>query len=88
MDEKRSLTKAAGQISIATTGSRILGFIRDIILAKIFGASGATDAFFISFRVPNLFRELFAEGSMSAGFVPVFTETLTKEGNKEAENGG
>lgn len=85
MDDKRSLTKAAGQISIATTGSRVLGFIRDIILAKIFGASGLTDAFFIAFRIPNLFRELFAEGSMSAGFVPVFTETLTKEGNEEAK---
>lgn len=84
MDEKRSLTKAAGQISIATAGSRILGFFRDIILAKIFGATGLTDAFFIAFRIPNLFRELFAEGSMSAGFVPVFTETLAKEGDKEA----
>jgi len=85
MDEKRSVTKAAGQISIATTGSRVLGFIRDILLAKLFGASGMTDAFFIAFRIPNLFRELFAEGSMSAAFIPVFTETLTKEGRQEAK---
>lgn len=84
MDEKRSLTKAAGQISIATTGSRVLGFIRDILLARIFGATGSTDAFFIAYRIPNLFRELFAEGSMSAAFIPVFTETLTKEGQDSA----
>ncbi len=85
MDEKRSVTKAAGQISIATTGSRVLGLIRDILLAKIFGASGATDAFFVAHRIPNLFRELFAEGSMSAAFIPVFTESLTKEGSAEAK---
>jgi len=85
MDEKQRVTRAAGQISIATTMSRILGFIRDILLAKIFGATGMTDAFFIAYRIPNLLRELFAEGSMSAAFVPVFTETLTKEGADEAK---
>lgn len=83
-DEKRSVTKAAGQISIATAVSRILGFVRDILLARIFGATGSTDAFFIAYRIPNLFRELFAEGSMSAAFIPVFTETLTKEGRDDA----
>ncbi len=85
MDEKRSVTKAAGQISIATAGSRILGFIRDILLARIFGATGATDAFFIAYRIPNLFRELFAEGSISAAFIPVFTETLANEGKEDAK---
>jgi putative peptidoglycan lipid II flippase len=85
MDDKRNVTRAAGQVSIATMGSRILGFVRDVLLAKIFGASGVTDAFFIAFRIPNLFRELFAEGSMSAAFVPVFTETLTREGEEEAK---
>lgn len=85
MDDKRDLTKAAGQISLATIGSRILGFMRDILLAKIFGASGVTDAFFIAYRIPNLFRELFAEGSMSAAFVPVFTETLSLQGKEEAK---
>lgn len=85
MDEKRNVAKAAGQISIATTGSRVLGFIRDILLAKMFGATGSTDAFFVAFRIPNLFRELFAEGSMSAAFIPVFTEALTKDGSSEAK---
>lgn len=85
MDEKREVTKAAGQMSTGTFISRITGFIRDIILAKIFGATGLTDAFFVAFRIPNLLRELFAEGSVSAGFVPVFTEYLTKEGREEAK---
>ena len=84
MDERRNVTKAAGQISAATTGSRVFGFIRDILLAGIFGASGSTDAFFMANRIPNLFRELFAEGSMSAAFIPVFTESLTKEGREDA----
>ncbi len=84
MDERRNVTKAAGQISAATTASRILGFLRDIILAKIFGATGSTDAFFIAYRIPNLFRELFAEGSMSAAFIPVFTGTITKNGREDA----
>jgi putative peptidoglycan lipid II flippase len=85
MGEKKNVTKAAGQISIATTGSRVLGFVRDILLARIFGASGSTDAFFIAYRIPNLFRELFAEGSISAAFVPVFTESLTNEGKDDAK---
>lgn len=85
MDEKKNVTKAAGQISVATTGSRVLGFVRDILLAKIFGASGSTDAFFIAYRIPNLFRELFAEGSISAAFVPVFTESLTHDGKEDAK---
>ena len=83
--ENRQVARAAGQISIATAASRVLGFIRDILLAKIFGASGFTDAFFIAYRIPNLFRELFAEGSMSAAFVPVFTETLSIEGEERAK---
>ncbi len=84
MGEKRDVAKAAGVISIATTGSRVLGFVRDVLLAKIFGANWSTDAFYIAHRIPNLFRELFAEGSMSAAFIPVFTEALTKEGKEDA----
>ncbi|MBI5049772.1 MAG: murein biosynthesis integral membrane protein MurJ [Nitrospirae bacterium] len=84
MDEKKKVTKAAGLMSVATFMSRITGYIKDMILATIFGASGITDAFFIAFRIPNLLRELFAEGSMSAAFVPVFTEYLVKKGRDEA----
>lgn len=85
MDEKQNVTRAAGKISIATTCSRVLGFIRDILLAKIFGATGFTDAFFVAYRIPNLLRELFGEGSVSSGYVPVFTEYITKEGAEEAK---
>jgi putative peptidoglycan lipid II flippase len=85
MGEKRDVTKAAGLMSSGTLISRILGFIRDVILAKLFGATGFTDAFFVAYRIPNLLRELFAEGAVSSGFVPVFTEYLTKEGKEEAK---
>jgi putative peptidoglycan lipid II flippase len=54
--------------------SRVLGFLRDIIIARIFGTSDAADAFFVAFRIPNLFRRLFAEGAFSQAFVPVLTE--------------
>ncbi|HMK20900.1 MAG TPA: lipid II flippase MurJ, partial [Terriglobales bacterium] len=59
-DDNRSVVKAAGMIGIATFFSRILGFIRDMVLAGLFGATPAADAFFVAYRVPNLLRELFA----------------------------
>jgi putative peptidoglycan lipid II flippase len=73
-DENHTVVRAAGLIAAATFSSRILGFIRDMVLARLFGATPAADAFFVAYRVPNLLRELFAEGSMSSAFVPVFTE--------------
>jgi len=82
---EKSIVASAGIVSIGTFSSRILGFLRDMILAGIFGASFTADAFYVAFRIPNLLRELFAEGSMSAAFVPVFTETLTKQGKSEAK---
>lgn len=85
MDEKKGITRSAGIISIATFLSRITGYIKDMILARLFGATGMTDAFFVAFRIPNLLRELFAEGSTSAAFVPVFTEYLIKNGKEEAK---
>ena len=54
--------------------SRILGFLRDIMIARIFGAGMATDAFFVAFRIPNLLRRLFAEGAFSQAFVPILAE--------------
>lgn len=71
-------------IGAATFSSRILGFIRDMILARLFGATTSADAFFVAYRVPNLLRELFAEGSMSAAFIPVFTEYHTRRTKREA----
>ncbi|MGH7259395.1 MAG: murein biosynthesis integral membrane protein MurJ [Nitrospiraceae bacterium] len=72
--ENHRVVKSAGVIGAATFASRILGFIRDMVLARLFGATASADAFFVAYRIPNLLRELFAEGSMSAAFIPVFTE--------------
>ncbi len=84
MSEKRRIVKSASSMSIATLLSRILGFVRDMIIARFFGATGLSDSFFVAFRIPNLLRELFAEGSMSSALVPVLTEYRTKEGEREA----
>jgi len=63
-----------------TTVSRVLGFIRDMVFANIFGAGGATDAFFVAFKVPNFFRRLFAEGAFNQAFVPVLSEYKSQRG--------
>ena len=68
------LLKSTATVGTATMLSRILGFVRDVVLAKMFGASGETDAFFLAFRIPNFMRRLFAEGSFSLAFVPVLSE--------------
>lgn len=82
-DEKTRITKAAGLIGLATLLSRILGLIRDMVQARYFGAGLAADAFFVAYRIPNMLREMFAEGTMSAAFIPVFTEYLTHRSKKE-----
>lgn len=84
MDEKHRIAKAAGLMGAATFISRILGYLKDMILANFFGATGIADTFFVAFRIPNLLRELFAEGSMSSAFIPVLTEYHTKKGIEEA----
>jgi putative peptidoglycan lipid II flippase len=83
-DETGSVLKAAGVVGVATFSSRILGFIRDMVLARLFGATPSADAFFVAFRIPSLLRELFAEGSMSSAFIPVFTEYRTQRGKLQA----
>ncbi len=82
------IATSAGIVALGTFSSRILGFVRDVILAGIFGASSVADAFYVAFRIPNFLRELFAEGSMSAAFVPVFSEYLTLHGKQEAKKLG
>ena len=72
------LAKSAGIIGTATLTSRVLGLIRDQVLAYLFGAGNAMDAFNVATRIPNLMRDLFAEGAMSAAFVPTFTRYLAK----------
>jgi putative peptidoglycan lipid II flippase len=68
------LLKSTAQVGAATITSRILGFIRDVVFARYFGASAETDAFFLAFKIPNFMRRLFAEGSFSLAFVPVLSE--------------
>ena len=68
------LLKSTVTVGGSTILSRILGFVRDVVLAKMFGASGETDAFFLAFKIPNFMRRLFAEGSFSLAFVPVLSE--------------
>src|SRR5262245_12264665 len=75
---------AAGTVSLATMASRLLGLAREQVMAAFFGAGLATDAFNVAFRVPNLLRDLFAEGALSAAFVPTFTEVEHKEGRERA----
>jgi len=77
------LLKSTATVGSATILSRILGFVRDVVLAKIFGASGETDAFFLAFKIPNFMRRLFAEGSFSLAFVPVLSE-YKSSGDREA----
>jgi len=78
------LARDAGLTGIATLTSRVLGLARDQVLAGYFGAGNDMDAFVVAFRVPNLVRDLFAEGAMSAAFVPTFTRELTLEGKEHA----
>ena len=63
-----------------TLCSRVLGLVRDIVLANSVGASTGADAFFVAFKIPNFLRRLFGEGAFAQAFVPVFSETREKEG--------
>jgi putative peptidoglycan lipid II flippase len=78
------LARSAGLAGIATLTSRILGLVRETVFATVFGAGNEMDAFNVAFRVPNLTRDLFAEGAMSAAFVPAFTRHLTTDGKASA----
>ena len=78
------LARSAGVFGLATITSRILGLVRDQVLAFYFGAGDANDAFRVASRIPNLVRDLFAEGAMSAAFVPTFTRQLTLHGREQS----
>ncbi|MBW2021739.1 MAG: murein biosynthesis integral membrane protein MurJ [Deltaproteobacteria bacterium] len=78
------VTRAAGIVGFFTFLSRILGLIRDMVIAALFGSGMIADAFFVAFRIPNLLRRLFAEGSLTIAFIPVFTEYLNKKNRTEA----
>jgi putative peptidoglycan lipid II flippase len=79
-----SVARSAGIVSIAVMFSRVLGLVREKIFAHFFGAGFLYDAFLVAFRIPNLLRDLFAEGALSAAFVKVFTDYQLKNSEKEA----
>ncbi len=82
-----SLLKSTGTIGGLTLVSRVAGFVRDMILARILGAGMAADAFLLAFQLPNIFRRLFAEGAFSAAFVPMFSRRLHgQDGRESAES--
>ncbi|MDP3612460.1 MAG: lipid II flippase MurJ, partial [Rubrivivax sp.] len=76
-----NLLKAASTVSLLTLLSRITGLVREQLIAASFGASAATDAFNVAFRIPNLFRRLFAEGAFSQAFVPLLAATRSSQGD-------
>jgi putative peptidoglycan lipid II flippase len=80
------VARSAGIVSLAVMASRVMGLAREMVFAYFFGASKsfATDAFVMAFRIPNLLRDLFAEGALSSAFVPVFSEYLVQRDEKEA----
>jgi putative peptidoglycan lipid II flippase len=80
MHEKRRIAAATGIMALATGLSRVAGLIRDMVVAAIFGAGYAADAFFVAFTIPNLLRRFFAEGSLTAAFVPTFAEVHHRDG--------
>src|SRR5579863_4718379 len=77
-------TKAAGIIGIAVMCSRLLGLAREQIFVALFGGGAAMDAFTAAFRIPNLLRDLFAEGALSTAFVTTFSKTILREGDRAA----
>ena len=81
----RSIAKSALVVASGTFMSRLLGFARDMVTAYALGAGWAADAFFVAFRIPNLLRNLFGEGSMTMAFVPVFTRTRKEAGEDAAQ---
>ena len=83
-ESNEKLVRSAGVMSMAVFSSRITGLVRESLMAHLFGAGMINDAFQLGFRLPNLSRDLFAEGALSSAFVPTFTEVLTKEGKEAA----
>lgn len=82
--EHHSLFRSAGRVSAAVLLSRLTGLVREMVMARLFGAGAAYDAYLLGFRIPNLTRDLFAEGALSSAFVPLFTQYLTTKGRRAA----
>ncbi|HEU5321616.1 MAG TPA: murein biosynthesis integral membrane protein MurJ, partial [Methylomirabilota bacterium] len=80
---ERQVLGALGSIGAATLASRVLGFVRDMVVALAFGAGPVTDAFFVAFRIPNILRRLLAEGALSTAVIPVFTDSVVNRPRPE-----
>ncbi|MES1944131.1 integral membrane protein MviN [Salinisphaera sp. PC39] len=78
-----SLLKSTGVVGLMTLLSRVLGFLRDVVLAVLFGAGAGMDAFLVAFKIPNFMRRLFAEGAFAQSFVPVLSATKSRDGEAE-----
>ncbi len=83
-DPQANIARSAGVVSAAVLMSRVTGLVRESVMASLFGASQAYDAYVLGFRIPNLMRDLFAEGALSSAFVPIFTRYLTTRSREEA----
>ncbi len=83
---QRISTRATGIVGVAILCSRVLGLIREVVFAALFGASRNMDAFLTAFRAPNMLRDLFAEGALSTAFVTTFSQRIATEGDKSAWN--
>ncbi len=83
---QENVVRSAGIVSIAVFMSRVTGLLREMVMARLFGAGLIQDAFNLGFRIPNLTRDLFAEGALSSAFVPTFTDYLSTRTAKEAEH--
>lgn len=82
--KQTSVARSAGIVSIAVMFSRVLGLVREMIFARYFGTGFLTDAYVVAFRIPNVLRDLFAEGALSVAFVKVFTDYQINQGEKAA----
>ena len=80
-----NLVKSTGTFGFYTIISRLLGYLRDVLIAIFLGTSFLADAFFVAFRIPNTFRRLFAEGTFNAAFVPSYSSELVKSKSKSKE---
>lgn len=85
MKREGKITRSVVGVSVSTLASRILGYLRDMLIARFFGAGLVADAFFVAYRIPNLLRQLLGEGALSASFIPVFSEYLTTKPKEEAK---